>query len=214
MPTKVDVSSTNAGVPIYPNWNMRDKTKPVGHDAHRPYQIPKEDAGDGLMLEEELDAASVFNPLKTDSQLSQLDTQGCSASDSTLGADGLRTPPHYSEVPAVIQSFDLSRVRVLPKMSPVTDREDELLNLVPGSPISHTTPLGLNRGRSRSEHGSYSGSPMSIGSPVGMASLAPALKMCTCPVTPMISSSRREPPAHNDEEEMDATEDDAEKDEG
>ena len=40
--------------------------------------MPKEDAGDGLMLEEELDAASIFNPLKPDSQSSQLDTQGCS----------------------------------------------------------------------------------------------------------------------------------------
>ena len=106
------------------------------------------------------------------------------------------------------------RVGILPKMSPVTDREDKLLNLVPGFPITHTTPPGLDQGRSRSEHSSYSGSPMSIGSPVGTASLAPALKMRTCPVTPVISSSRREPPAHDDEEEMDATEDDAKKDEG
>ena len=50
---------------------------------------------------------------------------------------------------------------------------------------------------------------MSIGSPVGMASLAPALKVGTRPVMPLISSSRREPPAHNIEE-MDAVEDNAE----
>ena len=66
-PTKVDVSSTNAGVPLYPNWIVRDKTKPAGHNAPRPYWTSKEDAGDGLTLEEELDAASVFDPLKPDS---------------------------------------------------------------------------------------------------------------------------------------------------
>ena len=214
MPTKVDMSSTNAGVPLYPIWIVRDKTKPVGCDAPRPYRMPKEDASDGLTLEEELDAASIFNPLKTDSQSSQPGTQGCSVSDSTLGVDGPRMPLHYSEAPAVIPSFDLAWVGILPKMSPVMDREDELLNLAPGSPITHTAPPGLDQGCSRSERSSYSGSPMSIGSPVGTAGLMPALKMCTCLVTPMISSSRREPPAHDDEEEMDATEDDAEKDEG
>ena len=57
---------------------------------------------------------------------------------------------------------------------------------------------------------------MLIGSPVGMAGLAPALKVHNHLVMPVISSSRREPPAHDDKEEMDATEDDAkeEKDEG
>ena len=120
-PTKVDVSSTNAGVPLYPNWIVRNKTKPAGRDTPRPYGVPKEDAGDGLTLEEELDAASVFDPLKPDSQSSQPDTQGCSASDSTLGAEGPRTPPHYSEAPAVIPPFDLARVGILPKMSPIMD---------------------------------------------------------------------------------------------
>ena len=95
-PTKVDMSSTNTGVPLYPNWVLRDKTKPAGRDASRPYRAPKEDAGNCLTLEEELDAASAFDPLKADSQLSQLDTQGCSASDFTLGAEGPRTPPHYT----------------------------------------------------------------------------------------------------------------------
>ena len=56
---------------------------------------------------------------------------------------------------------------------------------------------------------------MSLGSPAGTLSLALALKVCTCPVTPVIFSSRREPPAHDVEEEMDTAEDDAkeEKDE-
>ena len=115
------MSSTNAGVPLYPNWIMRNKTKPAGHNAPRPYRVPKEDASDGLTLEEELDAASVFDPLKPDSQSSQPDTQGCSVSDSTLGVEGLRTLPHYSKVPAMIPPFDLAQVGILPKMSPITD---------------------------------------------------------------------------------------------
>ena len=203
----MDVSSTNAGVSLYPNWILRNKTKPAGHDAPRSYRAPKEDAGDDLTLEEELDAASIFDPLKPDSQSSQPDTQGCSASDSTLG--------HYSEAPAVIPPFDLNQVGVLPQMSPITDRENKLLNLVPGSPITRTAPPGLNQGRSRSEHSLYSGSPMLLGSPAGTASLAIALRVHTCPVTPMISSSRRDPSAHDVEEEMDTMDDNAdeEKDE-
>ena len=120
-PTKVDVSFTSTGVPLYPNWIVRNKTKPAGCNTPRPYRVPKEDAGDGLTLEEELDAASVFDPLKPDSQSSQPDTQGCSASDSTLGTEGLRTLPHYREAPAVIPPFDLSQLGILPKMSPITD---------------------------------------------------------------------------------------------
>ena len=117
-PTKVDVSSTNAGAPLYPNWVVRDKTKPAGHDRPRPYRVPKEDAGDGLMLEEELDPASIFDPLRPDSQSSQPDTQDCSASDSTLGAEGPRMPPHYSEAPAVIPPFDLAQVGIPPRCHP------------------------------------------------------------------------------------------------
>ena len=114
-PTKVDMSSTNAGVPLYPNWIARDKTKPAGCDAPRPYQMPKEDTGNSLTLEEELDAAYIFDPLKPDSQSSQPDTQGCSALDSTLGAEGPRTLPHYSEVPAMIPSFDLAQMGIPPQ---------------------------------------------------------------------------------------------------
>ena len=84
--------------------------------------------------------ASIFNPLKPDSQSSQPDTQGCSASDSTLGAEGPRMPLHYSKAPAMIPPFDLAWVGILPKMSPITDQENELLNFTLGSPITHTTP--------------------------------------------------------------------------
>ena len=61
-PTKAEVTSTSTGVPLYPDWIVRSKTKPTGRDAPRPYQAPKEDAGKDLMLEEELDAASVVRP--------------------------------------------------------------------------------------------------------------------------------------------------------
>ena len=110
----------------------------------------------------------------------------------------------------MIPSFDLARVGILPKMSPITDRENKLLNLALGPPITCTTPPGLNQGRSRSERSSYSGSPMLLGSPAGTVSLTLALRVHTCLVTPMIFSSRRELPAHDVKEEMDATEDDAE----
>ena len=51
---------------------------------------------------------------------------------------------------------------------------------------------------------------MSLGSPAGTVSLALALKVRTRLVMPMISSSRREPPAHDVKEEMDAVKDAAE----
>ena len=110
----------------------------------------------------------------------------------------------------MIPPFDLAQVGILPKMLPITDRDNELLNLVPGSPVTCTAPPGLNQGRSRLERSSYSGSPMPLGSPAGTASLALVLRVHTCPVTPAIFSSRREPPAHDVKEEMDAAEDDAE----
>ena len=198
-PTKVDVSSTNAGVPLYPNWVVRNKTKPTGRDMPRRYRAPKEDADHGLTLDEELDAVSVFDPLQLASQSSQLDSQHCSMPNSPLGAEGPRTPPHYSDTPAIVPSFDLAQVGILPKMSPGMDQENKLLNLVPGSPITRTAPPGLTQGRSRSEHSSYSGSPMSLGSPTGTASLALALRVC-----------RREPPTEDGEEEMDAAGDDTE----
>ena len=49
---------------------------------------------------------------------------------------------------------------------------------------------------------------MCLGSPAETASLALALRVHTRPVTPVIFSSRTEPPAHDVEEEMEAAEDD------
>ena len=213
-PTKADATSTSTGAALYPDWIMRSKTKPTGRDTPRPYRAPKEDANRDLTLEEELDAASVFDPLQLASQSSQPDTQHCSMPDTTVGAEGPRTPPHYSDTPAIILPFDLAQVGTLPKMSPVTDRENELLNLVLGSPMTRTAPPGLSQGRSRLGHSSCSGSPMLLGSLVG-TSLALALKVRTHPVTPTMfgSGSREDPPKDGDEEDMDTTEDDTEEEE-
>ena len=90
------------------------------------YQTPREDTGKCLTLEEELDASSVFDPLQ-----------------SSQGAEGPRTPPHYSETPTYIPPFDIAKVGVLPKMSPITDQENALLNLAPGSPVMRAAPPGM-----------------------------------------------------------------------
>ena len=134
--------------------------------------------------------------------------------DTTVGAEGTRTPPHYSDTPAIILPFNLAQVGILPKMSPVTDRENELMNLVLGSPVMRTAPPGLGQGWSRSGCSSCSGSPMSLGSPAGM-SLTLALKVRTHPVTAVMfgSCSREDPPKDGDEEDMDAAEDDVEEEE-
>ena len=200
-PTKADVTSTSMGAALYPDWIMRSKTKPMGRDTPWQYRTPKEDAGGGLTLEEELDVASVFDPLQLASQSSQLDT--------TLGAEGLRTLLHYSNMPATIPPFNLAQVGILPKMSPMTDQENALLNLAQGSPVTHTAPPGLGQVQSRTERSSCSRIPMSLGSPAG-TSLTLALKVHTHPNMPAMFGSRQELPRDGDEEEMDATEDDAE----
>ena len=110
----------------------------------------------------------------------------------------------------MIPPFDVAQVGIPPKMSPVTDQENELLNLALGSPITRTAPPGLHQGHSRSERSSYSRSPMLLGSPAGTVSLALALRVRPRLVMPATFGSRREPPAQDIEEEMDAAEDDAE----
>ena len=155
--------------------------------------MPRQDAGGCLTLEEELDASSVFDPL----QLSQ-------------GAEGPQTPPHYSETPTYIPQFDIAKVGVLPKMSPITDQENALLNLAPGSPVMCTAPPGLGRGKGGSGRSSCSGSPMSLGSPAVGSSLALAIKARTHPGTPLTFGRREGSPrgAVEEEEEMDAAEND------
>ena len=209
MPTKVDVSSTNAGVPLYPNWVVTSKTKPTGHETPKRYWVPREDTHSSLTLEEELDTASVFDPLKPVSQSSQPDTLDSSTSDPASGAEGPKTLPHYSDASTSVPPFDLTQLGILPKMSPVMEQENQLLNLVPGSPMKCGAPPGLSQSRNRLERSSYSGSPMSIGSPAGTASLIRALQVHTCLAMPAIFSSRRELPTQDAEEEMDAAEEDS-----
>ena len=74
-------------------------------------------------------------------------------------------PAHYSETPTYIPQFDIAKVGMLPKMSPITDQENALLNLTPGSPVTRAAPPGLSRGQGGSERSSCSGSHMSLGSP-------------------------------------------------
>ena len=129
MPRKDDVSSTNMSATLYPDWVLSRAGKRSSPDMPQPYQMPREGAGRRLSLEEELDAPSVFHPLQ-----------------SSQGAEGPRTPPHYSEALTTIPLFDIAKVGVLPRMSPITDQENALLNVAPGSPVRHATPPGLDRG--------------------------------------------------------------------
>ena len=128
---------------LYPDWVLSWACRHMSLDMPQPYRTPREDTGRRLTLEEELDASSVFDPL----QLSQ-------------GAEGPQTSPHYSETPTYIPQFDIAKVGVLPKMLPITDQENALLNLTPGSPLMHATPPGLGRGKGGSGPSSCSGSPM------------------------------------------------------
>ena len=144
-------------------------------------------------MEEELDASSVFDPLQ-----------------SSQGAEGQQTPPHYSETPTYIPQFHIAKVGVLPKMLHITYQENALLNLTPGSPVTRVAPLGLGRGKGGSGHSSCSGSPMSLGSLAVGSSLALVIKARSCPGTPSMFSGWEGLPrgAVEEEEEMDAAEND------
>ena len=94
-------------------------------------------------------------------------------------------------------------------MSPITDQENALLNLAPGSPVTHAAPPGLGRGKGGSGHSSCFGSPMSLGSLAVGSSLA--INVHTCPGTPLTFSRREELPrgaVEEEEEEMDTAEND------
>ena len=127
------------------------------------------------------------------------------------GAKGPWTPPHYSETPTHIPQFDIARVGVLPKMSPIMDQENALLNVAPGSPVTHAAPPGLDQGKGGSGHSSCSDSPMSLGSLALGSSLVLALKVRTHPGTPLMFGRQEELPRgamEEEEEEMDAVEND------
>ena len=192
-PRKDSMSSTSMSATLYPDWVLSQAGRRTSPDTPQLYRTPREDAGRCLTLEEELDASSVFDPLH-----------------SSQGAEGPQTPPHYSKTPIYIPQFDIAKVGVLPKMLPITDQENALLNLAPGSPVTHTAPPGLGRGKGGSGRSSCSGSPMSLGSPAVGSSLALAIKVRTHPGTPSTFGGREELPrgAVKEEEEMDAMEND------
>ena len=194
MPRKDGVSSTSMSTTLYPNWVLSQAGKRTSSDTPQPYRVPGEEADGHLTLKEELDASSMFDPL----QLSQ-------------GAEGPQMPPHYSETPTQIPQFDIARVGMLPKMLPITDQENALLNIAPGSPVTHTVSPGLGRGQGGSGHSSCSGSPMSFGSPALGLSLVLALKVCTRPGTPSTFSGWEDlsrDAMEEEEEEMDTAEND------
>ena len=112
---------------LYPDWVLSRAGKRSSPDMPQPYRMPREGASGRLTLEEELDASSVFDPLQ-----------------SSQEAEGPRTPPHYSEALTNIPPFDIAKVGMLPRMSPITDQENALLNIAPGSPVRHAAPPGLD----------------------------------------------------------------------
>ena len=174
-------------------------------------QDAQEGASRDLSIEEELDVDSVFDPLKPASQSSQpLDSQRSSMPDTTIGVAGPKTPPHFSEMPAPIPPFDLTLLGMPAPMSPMTDGENALLNLAPGSPVKHTAPPGLGRGLRGLGLSSCSNSPMSLGSPAVTSSLVTALKVCAWPAMPALFYSKEELfEESSEEEEMDAADDGA-----
>ena len=191
---KDEVSSTSMSATLYPDWVLSRAGKHTSPDMPQPYRMPREDTGGRLTLEEELDASSMFDPLQ-----------------SSQGAGGPWMPPHYSETPTHILPFNIAKVGMLPKMSPITDQENALLNITPGSPVMHATPPGLGRGQGGSGRSSCSGSPMSLGSPAFGSSLALALKVHTHPGTPSALGGQEEwfrDAVEEEEEEMDTSEND------
>ena len=160
---------------LYPHWELRKSTKLPKVDKLHPYKVPK-DEREKLSLEEELDAKSVFDPLVPSSQ-----------SSSTLGSQlelaGPKTPLHFTEDrPASIMPFDLSLARDT-SLSPVTEQDNALLSLAPGSPKKGSVGFSRVPGGSISGRGSgctsCADSPMSVGSLAGLdrgAAFTKALK--------------------------------------
>ena len=206
-PTNPDVAPSSSQADLYPNWVGAPITKPQGSDQPRPYRTPRQEADRDCTFEEELDAKSVFDPLfGLGSQSSQpLGSQSSASPDTTTGAAGPKTLPHFSKTSPTIPPFDLG----LPApMSPVTAGENALLNLAPGLPVKSLALPGIGHGARVSGRSSCSDSPMSLGSPAITSSLALALKVHTCvPTPPLLDDAKTDSSSEDsssNEEDMDA----------
>ena len=165
-PTKTDVFPARLEGSLYPNWAWKQDTRPKGSDLPRPYKTPKEDNRKVLTLEEELDAKSMFDPLVPGSQSSQPpNSQSSMAPDTTTEVAGPKTPPHFCKAPVYILPFDLALIGMPAVMSPITEGENTLLNLAPGSPVNNLAAAGIGHGTRGSGQSSCSNCPMSLGSP-------------------------------------------------
>ena len=189
-PRKDDVSSTSMSATLYPDWVLSRAGKRSSPDTPKPYRTPREGTGGCLTLEEELDASSIFNPLQ-----------------SSQGAEGPRTLPHYSETPTTIPPFDIAKVGVLPRMSPITTRrmhswmslQDPLLGTLP---LQDWTEVRAGQGQAHALTAPCCWGPWCPDRALGLA-----LKVRTQPVTPSMFGIREGLPRctmEEDEEEMDA----------
>ena len=134
MPRNLDVALVSSQAALYPNWVWALVTKPKGGDQPRRYRTPREEVSQKSTLEEEFDMDSVFNPLLgLSSQSSQPSGSQPNASpDTTMGAAGPKTLPHFSKTSPTIPPFDLALLGLPAPMSPITVGENTLLNLAPG----------------------------------------------------------------------------------
>ena len=145
MPAREDVCPAGMESSLYLNWHHMQVTPPKKTDKTSPYKMPKEETEDKLSLEDELNADSVFDPLA--SQLSEApgsqpsgvpSSQHCDETSPGSESTGPKTRLHFSEGPITIPPFDVSVLGIPNKsaaLSPMTDQENTLLNLVPGSPV-------------------------------------------------------------------------------
>ena len=174
-------------------------------DKPKPYKTPKEEAQKKLSLEEELDANSVFDPLASSQSSGTLSSQPLDKPSPGSEVAGPKTLLHFSKGPAIIPPFDLSLLDIPnknPVMSPVTDNENALLNLVPGSPVKNVVLTGVGRLGRGSECSSGADSPMSLGSPAG-TNLGMALRIRARVPTPTQFDNKQT--LSDEEEDMDAT---------
>ena len=146
MATNLDIAPVSSQAALYRNWVRAPVTKPQGGDQPRPYRTPRQEADQNFVLEEELDADSLFDPLLgLGSQSSQLlDSQPSASPDTTTGVAVLKKLPHLSETSPTIPPFHVALLGLPAPMSPVTAGENALLNLAPGSPVKSSVLPGID----------------------------------------------------------------------